>query len=175
MRCAGGHWSELESLLHRYALTLGRVPPDADIPGSYWGAPEAGLVAQSVFARADTPVHSVLHETCHVVCMSPRRRAHLATDAGGTDLEECAVCYLQIGLAQSLYGGDVDAVFADMDAWGYTFRLGDARTWYTTDAADARAWLVHHGLIDATGAPTYRLRAVAGCSIPPIMRTVNHE
>ncbi|NIS90685.1 MAG: hypothetical protein GTN98_11520, partial [Woeseiaceae bacterium] len=46
--------------------------------------------------RSDTPVHSLLHETCHIICMSRERRAELETDAGGDDLEEAAVCYLQV-------------------------------------------------------------------------------
>jgi len=38
-------------------------------------------------------------------------------------------------------------VMADMDAWGYTFRLGSARAWFEHDAEDARAWLVARGLL----------------------------
>ncbi|MFK7888397.1 MAG: hypothetical protein AB8G16_16165, partial [Gammaproteobacteria bacterium] len=76
-------WSSLEPLLQRYALTLTRVADGAPIPGSYWGDSEAGLRGDRVYARGDTPVHSVLHETGHVVCMTPARRAVLDTDAGG--------------------------------------------------------------------------------------------
>ena len=46
----------------------------------------------------------------------------------------------------------------DMDAWGYTFRLGSAEAWFERDAADARQWLLAHGLIDAAGRPTFALR-----------------
>jgi hypothetical protein len=35
----------------------------------------------------------------------------------------------------------------DMDAWGYTFRLGSARRWFEEDAADAREWLSARGLL----------------------------
>ncbi len=35
-----------------------------------------------------------------------------------------------------------------MDAWGYSFRLGSTHAWFESDATDARAWLVAHGLID---------------------------
>lgn len=148
-------------MLARYELRLERVAGAADIPGSYWGAPEAGLQRRTVYARSDTPVHSILHEAAHVVCMSPGRRRALDTDAGGTDLEECAVCYLQIVLALPLYDHDLGAVCADMDAWGYTFRLGSARAWFEHDAADARAWLVAHELLDDAGAARFVLRGAA--------------
>ena len=47
-------------------------------------------------------MHSVLHEASHYICMSPARRAQLDRDAGGDELEEAAVCYLQILLADEL-------------------------------------------------------------------------
>jgi hypothetical protein len=90
--------------------------------------------------------------------MSPERRAGLDTDAGGDDAEECAVCYLQILLAECL-GIGRERACADMDAWGYSFRLGSAARWFAEDAADARAWLLEHGLIDAAGGITYRVRS----------------
>jgi hypothetical protein len=46
----------------------------------------------------------------------------------------------------------------DMDAWGYSFRLGSTRAWFEQDAADARAWLLREQLIDDAGQPTWRLR-----------------
>ncbi len=158
MQTAGERWTALAAVVARYRLVLSRVRNDGVIAGSYWGAPEAGIVNRTVFARADTPVHSVLHETAHVVCMSPARRASLHTDAGGSDLEECAVCYLQVVLALELYQHDLTAVCADMDAWGYSFRLGSALAWFEHDAQDARAWLLREGLLDTAGAPVYRLR-----------------
>ncbi len=60
------------------------------------------MIGAEIFARLDTPVHSVLHESAHFICMTPERRAGLDTDAGGDDAEESAVCYLQIMLAQLL-------------------------------------------------------------------------
>ncbi|MEL6208976.1 MAG: hypothetical protein AAFR44_02100, partial [Pseudomonadota bacterium] len=114
-----------------------------------------------VHARGDTPVHSVLHEAAHVVCMSSDRRRQLHTDAGGSDLEECAVCYLQILLALPLYGQNVSAVCADMDAWGYTFRLGSAQAWFEHDATDARQWLCAHGLLNGCGHVQFVLRGAA--------------
>src|SRR6202021_3266079 len=119
----------LQVLLDRYGLALQLVAPDEVIPGSYWGEREAGLMGSKIFARLDTPLHSVLHESAHFVCMSPERRAGLHTDAGGDDAEECAVCYLQILLAQTL-GFSLDRICADMDAWGYSFRLGSAARWF---------------------------------------------
>lgn len=151
--------THLIGLLARYGLTLARVADDTPIPGSYWGESEAGLIGQVIYARADTTVHSVLHEACHVLCMDVTRRATLHTDAGGDYAEEDAVCFLQITLASHI-GLSEEAICADMDAWGYTFRLGSAHAWFTQDAEDARAWLVRHGLLTASGEPTFRLRAV---------------
>jgi len=46
----------------------------------------------------------------------------------------------------------------DMDAWGYSFRLGDTASWFERDAEDARKWLIDHELLSASGAPTFMLR-----------------
>ena len=148
----------LSELLHRHGLRLAVHASGDAIPGSYWGAPEAGVVGTVVHVRADTPVHSVLHETSHVICMSPERRAALHTDAGGDDLEESAVCLLQILLADELEGVGAARLMDDMDAWGYSFRLGSTRAWFEGDAADARQWLAERALTDAGGRPAFRLR-----------------
>lgn len=152
----------LEALLSRYALHIERVAEDEPIPGSYWGAPEAGLIGERLFACAGTPVHSVLHEASHFVCMDDARRAGLDRDAGGDHAEENAVCYLQIVLADYLRGMSRDRMLADMDAWGYTFRLGSARAWFERDAEDARAWLIAHGIVEFSGGVTWRLRTGRG-------------
>ena len=47
-----------------------------------------------------------------------------------------------------------ERLFVDMDAWGYSFRLGSARTWFEQDAEDAREWLRERGIIDASGVLT---------------------
>lgn len=138
-------------LLDRYGLVLGLVAPDEVIPGSYWGETEAGLKGDRLYARLDTPVHSVLHEASHYICMTPERRAGLDRDAGGDDLEESAVCYLQVLLAGELPGIGRERAFADMDAWGYSFRLGSTRAWFERDADDARTWLRQHGVTDSDG------------------------
>ena len=104
------------------------------------------------------PVHSVLHEASHYVCMTPARRAGLDRDAGGDDLEESAVCYLQLLLADQLPGIGRARLLSDMDAWGYSFRLGSTRTWFEGDAADARQWLRDHGVIDDEDRPTGAVR-----------------
>lgn len=145
-------------LLDRFGLTLTLVAHGEEIPGSYWSDSEAGLKGEQLYARLDTPVHSLLHEAGHYICMSPERRAGLDTDAGGDDLEEAAVCYLQVLLAGELAAVGRARMFADMDSWGYSFRLGSTRAWFEGDAQDARAWLERHGVIDAGGRITGGLR-----------------
>jgi hypothetical protein len=134
------------ALLARYSLTLHRVADGAPIPGSYWGEPEAGVIGTNVYARADTPVHSLLHEACHLIVMPPSRRTDVHTDASDSDAEEDAACYLQIVLGDELAGVGRERVMVDMDAWGYSFRLGSARAWFAHDAADARHWLRERGI-----------------------------
>src|SRR6187551_3535024 len=73
-------FSDVASLFTRYGLVLERVADEAPIPGSYWGAPEAGLIGTTVFVRNDTPVHSLLHEAAHLVVLPPERRAAVHTD-----------------------------------------------------------------------------------------------
>jgi hypothetical protein len=150
--------SALASLLARYGLTLRRVRADRSIPGSFWGEEEAGLRGDVLLARGDTPLHSVLHEASHYVCMDEARRARLDTDAGGDYDEENAVCYLQILLADEVQGCGRHRMMSDMDAWGYSFRLGSARAWFENDADDARSWLLQAGLLTAQGAPSFRKR-----------------
>jgi len=145
-------------LLDRYGLALKLLAPQEDIPGSFWGDSEAGLVGDCLYVRLDTPVHSALHEACHYICMSPERRTGLHTDAGGDDPEECGVCYLQILLAGLLPGVGRDRLMRDMDTWGYSFRLGSTRAWFEGDAQDARAWLLAHGIVDAGGGLSGQLR-----------------
>jgi hypothetical protein len=146
-------------LLAGYGLDLRLVAPAAPIPGSYWGESEAGLQGNVLFARLDTPLHSILHEAAHYVCMTPERRVGLDRDAGGDDSEEGAVCYLQILMADALAGIARQQMYDDMDSWGYSFRLGCARSWFEQDAADARGWLIERGLIDDGQRPTGALRA----------------
>ncbi len=136
-------------LLRDHGLHLTGVTAQHAIPGSYWGDDEAGLIGNRVYVRADTPVHSILHEACHAICMGPSRRASLHTDAGGDDMEENAVCYLQITLARNIPGFGAARCCADMDRWGYSFRLGSAQSWFENDAQDARAWLLARGLLPA--------------------------
>ncbi|MBI3896951.1 MAG: hypothetical protein HY308_01485 [Gammaproteobacteria bacterium] len=156
--CSPKNFSMQRVLLARYGLQLERLDDTAVIPGSYWGAPEAGLVGTTVYVRADTPVHSVLHEAAHAICMDGERRARLHTDAGGDYDEENAVCYLEIVLAHEL-GLSAHEICADMDAWGYTFRLGSAYAWFTEDAEDARQWLLNYGLLTPECTPTWQARA----------------
>ena len=148
----------LKSLLGRYNLNLKFQPDDEAITGSFWGDSEAGVVGNSIFVRSDTPIHSLLHETCHVICMTAERREQLQTDAGGDDLEEAAVCYLQVVLSDEIDGVGCDRLMADMDTWGYSFRLGSTHAWFERDAEDACKWLIDNNLLSADGQPSFRLR-----------------
>jgi hypothetical protein len=149
----------VRGLLDRYGVELVEVAAGAAIPFSYWGEPEAGICGMRLYARPDTPAHSVLHELCHLICMPQTRRDSLARDAGGDDAEECAVCCLQILLAGALAGFGCERALVDMDRWGYSFREGSAARWFYGDGADARAWLFAHRLIDAQANPTWIMRA----------------
>ncbi len=135
------------ALLARYGIALERVDDRAPIPGSYWGEPEAGVIGEKVYARKDTPVHSLLHEACHLIVIPAERREPIHTNASDSQAEEDAVCYLQILLADALAGVGRESLMRDMDQWGYTFRLGCARAWFERDAEDARAWLGQRGLL----------------------------
>jgi len=127
---------EVSRLLSRYELRLIQAGDGAPIPGSYWGESEAG----------------------HFVCMTPGRRLQLYRDAGGDDLEESAVCYLQVLLAEYVSALSRAQLFGDMDRWGYSFRLGSTERWFRNDAEDARRWLAREGVIDEGGAVTWKRR-----------------
>ncbi|MFK7860258.1 MAG: hypothetical protein AB8B64_15670 [Granulosicoccus sp.] len=134
-------WDCLTRLLEPAGLTIEPVQADVDIPGSHWGDEEAGLIEYTLYARLDTPVHSVLHEACHWLLMSDQRRKSLHTDAKGSAVEEMAVCYLQILISDLVPGMGRDRMLIDMDRWGYSFRVGNSQDWFETDAEDALAYL----------------------------------
>ena len=159
------------ALLARYGLQLLRVDDDAPIPGSFWGEPEAGLIGHCVHARDDTPVHSLLHEAAHLIVMPAERRATIHSNASESVAEEDATCALQILLADALPNVGSARLMKDMDAWGYTFRLGSTRAWFEGDAEDAFAFLVGIGVVefvDVDGrrpdsSPAYRLTLLGAC------------
>ena len=148
----------LQNLLTTYAIQVKIVPNSENIPGSFWGDSEAGLIANNLYVRPETPVHSALHEACHYICLDTQRRENLDTDAGGDYDEENAVCYLQILLGAKLPTCSADTLMKNMDSWGYTFRLGSAQKWFYDDAEDAQQWLLSEQLIDQDNVPTGRLR-----------------
>jgi len=145
-------FSDAAALLARHGLELVVVADGEPIPGSYWGEPEAGIIGPTVYVRGDTPVHSMLHEACHLIVLPPERRAQVHTDATDSVPEEDATCYLQIVLAGQLPGVGSEQLMQDMDTWGYTYRLGSTRAWFEQDAEDARRWLVERGLLPAQSA-----------------------
>ncbi len=137
------------ALLGRFGLQLRRVAAGAPIPGSFWGDEEAGIIGATVYARDDTPIHSLLHEAGHLIVLPPERRSAVHTDATDSIAEEDATCYLQIVLADELPSVGRARLMADMDAWGYSFRLGSTRAWFEQDAENAQAWLRERGLLSA--------------------------
>ncbi|MEM7208234.1 MAG: hypothetical protein AAF434_10440 [Pseudomonadota bacterium] len=137
----------LSDYFRRHGLTLTEVGHEQSIPGSFWGDPEAGLIADKLFYRRDTPVHSVLHEGSHFVCMPAHRRETLHTNAGSDNDEESAVCYLQILIASDTGVPGFEQILRDMDNWGYSFRLGCTQRWFEEDAQDARDWLFERSII----------------------------
>jgi hypothetical protein len=91
-------------------------------------------------------VHSLLHEAAHLIVLPPERRAQVHTDATDSVEEEDAVCVLQALLGDEIPGVGRDCILADMDEWGYTFRLGSARAYFEHDADAAWQWLIARGL-----------------------------
>ena len=158
MRLADIEVFSVSRLLSRYGLSLKTIESGCEIPGSYWGDSEAGLIGNDLLVRTDTPLHSVLHETCHYICMDKSRREGVHTDAGGDYDEENAVCFLQILLSDHIDHFGRLRMFRDMDRWGYTFRLGSAQAWFERDADDALAWLSQRNLINKQQEPNWTLR-----------------
>jgi len=136
----------LTALLAGDGLRLVLHPDAAAIPGSFWGEPEAGIIGDTLHARTDTPIHSLLHEAAHVLVARAAGRRNLHTNASDSTIEEDASLYLQLLMAGQWPGVGHVRIAQDMDAWGYTFRLGSAAAWFADDADDARAWLTQHGL-----------------------------
>src|SRR5690606_35293918 len=94
----------VRALLASHALELVVVSDGAPSPGSYWGEPEAGIIGSTVSVRPYTPVHSLLHEACHLIVLPPRRRAAVHSDATDSVDEENAVLVLQVLLSEQLPG-----------------------------------------------------------------------
>lgn len=151
LRLADIDTDALQALLAEYGLQTVMLGENADIPGSYWGAPEAGLIANRLYVRPDTPVHSALHEGGHWICMDGARRQSVHTDAKGSVMEECAVNYLQILLAEALPDVGRQRMLDDMTEWGYSYREGSVHAWLAGDGLEARDWLVARGLLAENG------------------------
>jgi len=60
--CTADHLTALGRVLATYGMTIAEVQRDVEIPGSYWGDSEAGLVGNTLYVRPDTPLHSALHD-----------------------------------------------------------------------------------------------------------------
>ncbi len=151
--------SALRPLFDRYRLNLEKVGISNDIPYSFWGAPEAGRYQSTLYVRDDTPVHSLLHEACHFICMPPEQRTIDSHDAGGSALIENACCFPQLVLSDHIPGFNKAIHLHDMNTWGYNFRLGSAACWFYADSDDASQWLIAHTIIDNQFQPTWQLRS----------------
>lgn len=158
LRLADADLAELSGLLAEFGLILSHCPDNEPIPHSYWGEQEAGLKDNHLYARDDTPLHSILHEACHFICLDPVRRQRLDTNTDSDEAEENAVCYLQILLADEIRGFGRERMFIDMDTWGYSFRLGSSKAWFEHDADDALCWLISHNLLDSRQPTSIQLR-----------------
>lgn len=150
--------ANFQKLLSKYQLEIIDSENNKDIPGSFWGDEEAGLIENRLYCRDDTPIHSALHEACHFICMDSKRRDGLHTDAGGGYDEENGVCYLQILLSDQIQEMGQQRMFNDMDEWGYSFRLGSAQKWFEEDAEDALEWLEKYELVNESFLPNWQLR-----------------
>lgn len=135
------------ALLARYGWCWS-YPGRPTHPGSHWGDCEAGIIGNTVYARSDTPVHSLLHEAGHLIVLPPDHAPPYTPTPPIRYRKKDAVCVLQALLGEAL-GIDRIRIWADMDAWGYTFRLGSARAYTEHDADTAWQWLHTHGLTDA--------------------------
>lgn len=133
---------QARQLLGCFSLQLIEIADGILIPGSYWGECEAGIIGSTVYVRQDTPIHSLLHEACHIIVLPEQQRANVHTDATDSIAEEDATCYLQLMLADYIQGFGFERACQDMDTWGYTFRLGSAIAWFENDAEDAYAFLI---------------------------------
>ena len=140
--------------LHLYSRPGRTVPRDVrpwqDVASARARARE--LAPKIHAARRRVIAH---HEAGHLIVLPAERRAFVHTDATDSIAEEDATCYLQIVLADELPGVGRLRLMTDMDAWGYSFRLGSTQAWFEQDAENARQWLVEHGLLDARGRPVY--------------------
>ena len=158
LTCADINLKQLQDLLGKYNLEIITVDDNEEIPGSWFGDSEAGIIKNKLYIRMDTPVHSALHESCHYICTDETRRKNLHTDAGGDYDEENGVCYLQILLADFIPDFGRKRMFEDMDEWGYTFRLGSSKAWFNEDAEDAEKLLINYKIINTSKKILWNLR-----------------
>jgi len=148
----------IKELLSHYGIQINCSKFEAEIPHSFWGAPEAGRKINRLYIRGDTPIHSILHEACHYICMPATQRKQKNVDANGSAMEENATCYLQILLSDYIENYDRNQLMQDMDDWGYSFRLGSAHAWFNQDAEEVSLWLQKHQIINTKRKITWQLR-----------------
>ncbi len=147
----------VKTVLGHYGIEINCVAADEEIPHSFWGAPEAGRKQNHLYIRGDTPIHSILHEACHYICMPATQRLQTQVDAKGSTMEENATCFLQILLSDYLENYDRSQLMQDMDDWGYSFRLGSANAWFSQDADEVCQWLKKRQIINLENEITWQL------------------
>ncbi|MEM7019699.1 MAG: hypothetical protein AAF512_20470 [Pseudomonadota bacterium] len=148
----------IRPVLDKYQLKLNIIHENSAIPHSFWGSPEAGRFKSQLYARKDTPLHSILHESAHYVCMTKEQRLCPEIDAGGSALIEDACCFLQILWSDYVENFSRHVHLDDMNQWGYSFRLGSSSRWFYADAGDAREWLIQQNIINPQNEPTWEMR-----------------
>ena len=139
-------FDDVAALLARYGLAArARRRRRAD-PRQLLGRTRSRPDRPRVHARDDTPVHSLLHEAAHLIVLPPERarRAYRRHRFGRGRRRRLRAA---VAARRRPARRRPRALMADMDAWGYTFRLGSARAYFERDAEDAGPGCSARGLV----------------------------
>ena len=101
------------TLLAQHGLDLIDIGAGEPIPGSFWGVPEAGVIGARVYVRADTPVHSLLHEACHLVVMPAARRNARWADWVAARMAQPGTVFVAVGAGHLAGKGSVQTLLAE--------------------------------------------------------------
>ena len=81
------------------------------------------------------------------------------------------MCYLQVLLAGELPGVGRARLIDDMDAWGYSFRLGSTRAWFEADADECTAVAAQPRHHRCRGAADRRCPQLTSCRAQKLLAT----